>query len=225
VYTGTRHGSLLTLRILRALYGGAAVILKPVFGALADRLGGKPVLIGRLLAFAAASGGFLLAASPAALLAAPGAGAGPRRSAGRRDARRPPRAEGPGRAFGSYGAWTGLGYALGPLPGAPWPHLADTACCSPSWPPFSRPHLGQAVAGWALLAVPAAPPPPRHRRTLAALTRSLSAPAFLGPPPRWPAPPQPRRPASGSCPYSATRPVLATSPPVPPSRYWPPPPP
>lgn len=45
--------SLLVLGGLLALYDGAEVLLKPVFGSLADRIGGKPVLLGGLLAFAA----------------------------------------------------------------------------------------------------------------------------------------------------------------------------
>ena len=70
VYTGSRHGSLLELGILLALYDGAEVVLKPVFGSVADRFGGKPVLIGGLIAFALASAGFWLATGPAALFAA-----------------------------------------------------------------------------------------------------------------------------------------------------------
>jgi len=122
VYTASRHGSLLTLGILLALYDGAEVILKPVFGALADRIGGKPVLIGGLLAFAAASGGFLLAGSPAALFA----------------------------------ARLGQGAAAAAFSPAASMLVARLAA------------LGLALAGWAVLAVPAAPAaaqaPPDHRR-------------------------------------------------------------
>src|SRR5260370_473597 len=64
VYTGTRHGSLLTLGILLAVYDGAEVILKPVFGALADRVWGKPVLIAGLLSFPPPSPRFLLPRTP-----------------------------------------------------------------------------------------------------------------------------------------------------------------
>jgi MFS transporter, DHA1 family, tetracycline resistance protein len=178
VYTGTRHGSLLTLGILLALYDGAEVILKPVFGALADRVGGKPVLIGGLLAFAAASGGFLLAGNPAALFAARlGQGAGAAAfspAASMLVARLAP--GGKGRAFGSYGAWKGLGYALGPLLGSALVALHGYRLL------FAvLAALGVAVAGWAVLGVPAAPPLPRHRQTIADLTARLSAPAFLGP--------------------------------------------
>ena len=47
--------SLLVLGGLLALYDGAEVLLKPVFGTLADRIGARPVLLGGLVAFAAAS--------------------------------------------------------------------------------------------------------------------------------------------------------------------------
>jgi DHA1 family tetracycline resistance protein-like MFS transporter len=178
VYTGTRHGSLLTLGILLALYDGAEVVLKPVFGALADRVGGRPVLIGGLLAFAAASGGFLLASNPAALFAA-------RLGQGTAAAAFSPAASmlvarfasgGRGRAFGSYGAFKGLGYTLGPLLGSALVTLHGYGLL------FAvLAALGVGVAGWAMLAVPAAPPLPRHRQTIADLTRRLSAPTFLGP--------------------------------------------
>jgi DHA1 family tetracycline resistance protein-like MFS transporter len=55
VYTHDRHASLLVLCALLAVYDGAEVVLKPVFGALADRIGPRPVLSGGLLAFAGCS--------------------------------------------------------------------------------------------------------------------------------------------------------------------------
>jgi MFS transporter, DHA1 family, tetracycline resistance protein len=53
-YTHGQHASLLTLGLLLAVYDGAEVALKPVFGSLADRVGARPVLLGGLLAFAVA---------------------------------------------------------------------------------------------------------------------------------------------------------------------------
>jgi MFS family permease len=49
-YTHGQHASLLTLGLLLAIYDGAEVALKPVFGSLADRIGARPVLLGGLLA-------------------------------------------------------------------------------------------------------------------------------------------------------------------------------
>jgi DHA1 family tetracycline resistance protein-like MFS transporter len=179
VYTGTRGGSLLTLGILLALYDGAEVILKPVFGALADRVGGKPVLLGGLLAFAAASGGFLLAGSPAALFAARlGQGAAAAAfspAASMLVARLAPKGTS-GRAFGSYGAWKGLGYTLGPLLGS-----ALVALDGYSLLFAVLAALALTVAGWAWRTVPSAPPLPKARSTAMDLARRLSAPAFLGP--------------------------------------------
>src|SRR5690348_9971237 len=60
-FTESGHASLLALGLLLAVYDGAEVLLKPVFGALADRIGARPVLLGGLLAFAAASAGFVVA--------------------------------------------------------------------------------------------------------------------------------------------------------------------
>src|SRR4051794_4230952 len=67
---GDLTGSLLYLGLLLALYDGAEVVLKPVFGTLADRIGARPVLLGGLIAFAVASGVFLLADAPGWLWAA-----------------------------------------------------------------------------------------------------------------------------------------------------------
>src|SRR6476619_7916418 len=64
-YTHAQHASLLALGVLLAVYDGAEVVLKPVFGSLADRIGARPVLLGGLLAFAAASAAFVLAGDPA----------------------------------------------------------------------------------------------------------------------------------------------------------------
>jgi MFS family permease len=74
--------SLLTLGALLALYDGAEVLLKPVFGTIADRIGARPVLLAGLLGFALASALYVIANSP---------GWGPRDSARAPRHRRSPR--------------------------------------------------------------------------------------------------------------------------------------
>ncbi|MGW5974446.1 MFS transporter [Streptomyces sp. NPDC055186] len=171
--------SLLVLGGLLALYDGAEVILKPIFGSLADRIGAKPVLVGGLIAFASASALYAIADSPGWLWAARlGQGAAASAfspSASALVARLNPAAK-RGRAFGSYGFYKSIGYTLGPLLGGllVWAgglRLLFTVLAL----------LGAAVAMWAALAVPAVPPLPKQRQTVLDLARRLADPAFLGP--------------------------------------------
>ncbi|WP_198679359.1 MFS transporter [Thermomonospora amylolytica] len=171
--------SLLVLGGLLALYDGAEVLLKPLFGTLADRIGARPVLLGGLVAFAAASAAYAVADSPGWLWAARlGQGAAASAfspSASALVARLNP-AAGHGRAFGSYGFYKSIGYTLGPLLGGilVWAgglRLLFTVLAV----------LGAAVAVWAAFAVPAAPPLPKARQTVLDLARRLAEPAFLGP--------------------------------------------
>src|SRR5919197_2406805 len=64
-YTAGRHASLAELGVLLALYDGAEIVLKPVFGSLADRIGPRPVLLGGLVAFAVVSAVCVVAGGPA----------------------------------------------------------------------------------------------------------------------------------------------------------------
>jgi hypothetical protein len=120
LYTHHEHASLLTLGVLLALYDGAEVVLNPVFGALTDQIGPRPVLLGGLLAFAVFSAAFVVAGNPALIgVARVGQGAAAAASspaAGTLLARLAP-ANRRGRAFGGYGAYKSVGYAAGPLIG------------------------------------------------------------------------------------------------------------
>lgn len=119
-YALERHGSLWELGLLLGIYDGAEVLLKPVFGALADRTGPKPVMIGGLAVFAAASAAFVAAGDPHLLGAArlaqgtgaaafsPAAGAAVAALGGKKRS---------GRLFGGYGGAKGIGYLLGPIAG------------------------------------------------------------------------------------------------------------
>ncbi|MEV6348098.1 MFS transporter [Actinoplanes sp. NPDC051851] len=178
-FSGDAVTSLLVLGGLLALYDGAEVLLKPVFGSLADRIGARPLLLGGLVAFALASAVYVVADSPGWLWAARlGQGAAASAfspSASALVARLNPAAK-HGRAFGSYGFSKSIGYTLGPLLGGllVWAgglRLLFTVLTV----------LAAVVAVWALTAVPAVPPLPRTRQTVLDLARRLSAPAFLGP--------------------------------------------
>lgn len=176
------HGavtSLLVLGALLALYDGAEVLLKPVFGVLADRIGARPVLLGGLVAFAAASAVYTVADSPGWLWAARlGQGAAASAfspSASALVARLNPAAK-RGRAFGSYGFYKSIGYTLGPLLGGV---LVWAGGLRLLFAVLTA--LGAAVAVWAALAVPVVAPLPRARQTVLDLARRLTRPAFLAP--------------------------------------------
>jgi DHA1 family tetracycline resistance protein-like MFS transporter len=178
-YTAHQHASMLTLGLLLAVYDGAEVLLKPVFGSLADRVGAKPVLVGGLLVFTVASAGFVLAGDPALVGAArlgQGAGAAAFSPAASAMLARLTASSTYGRAFGSYGAWKGLGYTLGPVLGGVlitvggYPLLFGVLAA-----------LALIVAASAAALVPAAAPLPRTRQTVLDLARSLTSGSFLRP--------------------------------------------
>ncbi len=171
--------SLMTLGILLAVYDGAEVVLKPVFGNLADRIGARPVLIAGLVGFSLASATYAVADRPGWLWAARlGQGAAASAfspSASALVARLSPAAE-HGRAFGSYGFYKSIGYTLGPLLGGVLVWLGGLRLL------FVVMAAGSlVVAVWAALAVPVVSPLPRTRQTLVDLARRLSDPGFVKP--------------------------------------------
>ena len=81
-----------------------------------------------------------------------------------------------GRAFGGYGAWKGIGYALGPVLGGVLVTVGGYRLL------FSvLAALALIVAAGAVVMVPAAPPLPRSRQTVLDLARRLASGSFLRP--------------------------------------------
>ncbi|MFI6059976.1 MFS transporter [Streptomyces sp. NPDC051286] len=171
--------SVLYLGLLLALYDGAEVVLKPVFGTLADRIGARPVLLGGLLAFAATSAVFGVVRDSGWLWAARlGQGAAASAfspAASALVARLSPQAR-HGRAFGSYGFFKGIGYTAGPLLGGV---LVWSGGLTLLFAVLAA--LAATVALWAAFAVPAVPPLPKTRQTVLGLVRRLTDGAFLRP--------------------------------------------
>ncbi|WP_371601112.1 MFS transporter [Streptomyces sp. NBC_00564] len=171
--------SLLVLGGLLALYDGAEVLLKPVFGTIADRIGARPVLLGGLVAFAAASVLYVVVDSPGWLWAARlGQGAAASAfspAASALVARLNPAAK-HGRVYGSYGFYKSLGYTLGPLLGGVLVWAGGLRLLF-----VVLAVLGAVVAVWAVIAVPHVPPLPRARQTVLDLARRLTDPVFLTP--------------------------------------------
>jgi MFS family permease len=177
--SGDVVSSLLLLGGLLALYDGAELVLKPVFGALADRIGARPVLLGGLVAFAGASALYVAGASTGWLWAArlgQGAAASAFSPAASALLARLHPSGRHGRVFGSYGFWKSIGYTLGPLLGGVLVWAGGLVLL------FAvLTGLAVVVAAWALLAVPRVAPLPRSRQTLLDLARRLGAPAFWQP--------------------------------------------
>lgn len=167
------------LGLILALYDIAEVILKPLFGALSDRIGTKPVIVGGLLVFAAASVLGAFAATPAVLALARLAQGGAAAAFSPASSSAVARLVGPtqaGRYFGRYGSWKSLGYAGGPLLGG----------ALILW--LGLPSLFVVLAVLATVAaiatawrVPALPVLPKQRVTVLELFRQSTAAAFLGP--------------------------------------------
>ena len=178
-YALGHHGSLWELGLLLGIYDGAEVVLKPVFGALADRTGPKPVMIGGLVVFAAASAAFVIGGDPHLLAAArlaqgtgaaafsPAAAATVAALGGRKRS---------GRLFGGYGGAKGIGYLLGPIAGGAlvvaggYPALFSTLAV-----------IAILTAAAISALVPHARPVPRTSAEAPSLGRQLTSAAFLQP--------------------------------------------
>lgn len=171
--------SLLGLGLVLALYDLAEVVLKSLFGALSDRIGAKPVIVGGLVGFVLASLVALVGPSTVVLAIArlgqgaaasafsPASSAAVARLAGR---------ERLGRYFGRYGAWKGLGYVLGPVLGIVIVQAAGLPALY-----VTLGLLAAAAAVWVLVAMPALPVVPRRRSTLLDLVRQVTDRGFLVP--------------------------------------------
>lgn len=167
------------LGLFLALYDVAELILKPVFGALSDRIGPRPVIVGGLIAFGLASligvffaGAFWLGVTR--LLQGAGASAfSPASSAA--VARLAP-ADLKATYFGRYGSWKGLGYAGGPVIAAGVVLLTDIRVLFALLAAMS---FLTAIA--VLVAVERITPLPRQRSNLATLVRAITARDFLIP--------------------------------------------
>jgi MFS family permease len=178
-YGREQHATLLTVGLLLAIYDAAEVVLKPVFGALADRVGPRPVLLGGLIGFAIASAAFVAASDPSLLGLArlgQGAAAAAFSPAASTLVARLTSSGGHGRIFGSYGAWKGLGYTLGPLVGGALVTLGGFTLLF-----CTLGALACVVTVWAALAVPAVAALPRRRSTVIDLARRLTRPGFVLP--------------------------------------------
>ena len=176
---GDLQSSLLYLGLLLALYDGAEVILKPVFGTLADRIGAKPVMIGGLIAFAVCSALFVVADDETWLwvtrLGQGAAASAFSPAAGALVARLNPNAS-HGKAFGSYGFFKSIGYTLGPLIGGVIVWLGGLPALF-----VVLTVVAAVTAVWAAVAVPAVPPLPKTRQTVVDLARRLADRTFLAP--------------------------------------------
>ncbi|MGH1550345.1 MFS transporter [Leifsonia poae] len=171
--------SLLTFGVILALYDLAEVILKPIFGALSDRIGVKPVILGGLVVFALASAAAILDPTPLVIALArlgQGAGASAFSPASSSAVARLAGSERLGRYFGRYGAWKSIGYAAGPLLGAA---LITAFGIGALYVALTLLAAGTAV--WVAVAVPSLPVRPRPRYTLADLIRQTTERGFLLP--------------------------------------------
>jgi len=177
VQTADVGGSLIGFGVALAVYDLAEVILKPIFGALSDRVGVKPVIVAGLVGFALVSlFGAVWTSATAVLVIRFGQGAcasafSPASSAA------VSRLAGSGSAagyFGKYGSWKTLGYALGPLIGA---GLITVGGLGWVFAALALVAAGSAV--WTVVAMPNVPVLPRRPSTLGQAVRQLVERPFV----------------------------------------------
>jgi MFS family permease len=171
--------TLLAFGFTLALYDLAEVLLKPLFGALSDRIGVRPVIVAGLLAFAAFSVlGALVPGTLGLIVARFGQGASAAAFSPASSAAVARLTDGAsrGKYFGRYGSWKSLGYALGPLIGAVLVVWAGLPALF-----WALAALGLVAAAWVRFAVPAVPVLPRKRVTLIDLAHEVTAPGFVVP--------------------------------------------
>ena len=177
--TSGTAASLLTLGALLAIYDGAEVVLKPVFGTLADRVGARTVLLGGLLVFGIASLAYAVADDSALLWAGrfgQGVGAAAFSPAASALVARLTPMSAQGRAFGTYGSYKSIGYTLGPLLGGAIVTLGGLRLL------FAvMAGLAAVVVVWAAVSVPGLPPAPRQRATLLDTLRRFGESSFVTP--------------------------------------------
>src|SRR6266536_512481 len=215
-YALARHGSLWELSLLLGIYDGAEVVLKPVFGALADRTGTKPVMAGGLVVFAAASAAFVIGGDPHLLGAArfaQGAGAAAFSPAAAATVAALGGQKRSGRLFGGYGGAKGIGYLLGPVAGGA---LVAAGGYPALFGVLAVIAIAAALAVAAL--VPASSPLPGRVRRCPTWPASSPAPPSCDRCCCSPPPPRRCRPVLASCPCWQD---CATSGPSPPAPWYP----
>jgi MFS family permease len=178
-YGVAHHTSLWQLGLLLGIYDLAEIVLKPVFGALSDRVGPRPVLLGGLTAFALASAAFAAAGDPgwlgvarfaqgaAAAAFSPAASAMLAALGGRKRT---------GSLFGGYGGVKSLGYLAGPFVGG---GLVAVGGYNLLFATLAV--VALAVTVLAAGTLPRITPAQRQRSTVRDLGRHITHPSFVRP--------------------------------------------
>lgn len=170
---------LLQLGLLVAVYDLAEVLLKPLFGGMADRFGPRPVIVAGLIGFGVVSLVGAVWPGPIAVVAVrfgQGAAASAFSPAASAAVARLASPERRGRAFGRYGSWKSLGYVTGPVVGSALAAVGGVALLQ-----AVLCVLGLVVAAWVLRRCPTIDVVPRRRPTVVDVVRESLHPGFIGP--------------------------------------------